>query len=121
MAPEVVVRFAAEQMDVGPGECCRPNQNRIRCGCPGCRRRADRTAAHPKEEAGRALAPAELGESAGASRTTTAQHVAVRRSSGQRTSVTRCSLSAPQLELYTCTCTLLMPPPQSTQWPLPYT
>ncbi len=91
-----------------------------------------------RKEGRRALAPAELGESAGASRTTavpvrssgrrsspddrtTAQNVAVRRSSGQRTSVTRCSLRAPQLELYTWTCTLLIPPPQSTQWPLPYT
>ncbi|WP_392892980.1 DUF4158 domain-containing protein [Streptomyces sp. LN699] len=69
MVPEAVVRFAAEQLDVGPGQCCRPNRGRICSRCPGCGR-ADRTAAHPREEAGRALSPAELGESAGGSLTT---------------------------------------------------
>lgn len=37
----------------------------------------------------------------------------------QRISVTRCSLSAAQLEFSTDTYTLAMLPPQLTQWPLP--
>lgn len=137
MVPEAVVRFAAEQLDVGPGACFRPNRGLICSRCPGCGR-ADRTAAHPREEAGRALSPAELGESAGepdhgGSRAVVGGRGSCPRrphdgttswSGGARVSgpqLTRCSLRAPQLELYTCTCTLLMPPPQSTQWPLPYT
>ncbi len=137
VVPEAVVRFAAEQMGVGPGESCQPTQDRICSRCPSCGQ--DPTGRpRSRRSPGCALTPAELSEPAGASRTTavpvrssgrrsspddrtTAQNVAVRRSSGQRTSVTRCSLRAPQLELYTCTCTLLIPPPQSTQWPLPYT
>jgi hypothetical protein len=57
-----------------------------------------------------------LGRGSGAAR----GHGGLKERPGQRVKVVRCSLSAAQLEPVTCTYTLLMLPPQVTQWLLPY-
>ncbi|MEU9107429.1 DUF4158 domain-containing protein [Streptomyces xanthophaeus] len=36
VVPEAVVRFAAQRLDVGPGERGRPDKDRICSRCPGC-------------------------------------------------------------------------------------